>query len=299
MQDLVSNRLQRDHRREVAVRVFVFSGAGDMAGAWGDVMRFAPPFAEIALHEWPSHGIREDEPPCERLDDLAKDAFKGLKTALAQHAAGGALEGAPFALIGHSVGCLLMVEVAALLRRELGLEPVLAVALDRVAPHTPMFTKEGLEKMQSSPDEFMRLYNGEVYRCSQAAGGERGQRMLRMWVDDVRYANEVQPVGFHVFECDLLVLMALHNAYIDQEIQVPNPDPEKVKAHAERDRLMNSSPGSAMDYDFEQFDGWKEWTSGTCTIRGIDTDHLNIKSHPTALDMIYEALRAAIDKSLR
>jgi len=261
------------------------------------VVRFAPSFVEMAVHEWPSHGIREEESPCETLADLARDAFKGLKTAAAQHAVGGALEGAPFALIGHSVGCLLMVEVAALLRSELGLEPALVVALDRVAPHVPMFTPCGMELMQSSPEDFMRLYNGEVHRCAQAAGGERGQRMLQMWVNDVRYANEVRPEGFHVFECDVLVLMALHSALIDREIQVPNPDPEKVKAHAARDRLMNSSPGSAMDYDFAQFEGWARWTSGTCTIRGVDTDHLNIKSHAAALDMIYEALQAAVARS--
>ena len=47
-----------------------------------------------------NHGIRK-----------AQEAFEALSVVLAPHAKGGTFEGAPFALLGHSMGCQLMAEV--------------------------------------------------------------------------------------------------------------------------------------------------------------------------------------------
>lgn len=291
LQNLISDRLKREVDRKVCIRCFAFVGAGDMAGAWGDIMRFAPPFAEIAVHEWPSHGIRSDEPSCASLDELVQDAMKGMKTAISQHAAGGWIEGAPFALIGHSVGVLLMARVAEQIRRDFGLDPSLIVVLDRAAPDVPMFTQHGEEMRKTEPDEFMRLYNGEVWRCAKTAGGERGERMLHMWLEDIKFANDTRTPDFHTFECDILVFRALHQAYIDVILKKQDADPTELHIHQQRDKLMNSSPGSAMDYDFEQFEEWRKWTVEKCVIHDIDTDHLNIKGHPQTWEIINSALR--------
>mmetsp|Transcript_24566 Transcript_24566/g.53618 ORF Transcript_24566/g.53618 Transcript_24566/m.53618 type:complete len:157 (+) Transcript_24566:3-473(+) len=148
-----------------------------------------------------------------------------------------------------------------------------------------------MDMMRSQRDEFMQMYNNDIWRCAQSAGGERGERMLQMWVDDVRHANDTRPVGFYAFECDVLALKALKNAQIDWTLHVENPDPEAVKMQQARAKIMASAPGSAMDFDFARFGEWERWTVARCIVHDIDTDHMNIKSHDRSLELIYEALR--------
>lgn len=70
-------------------------------------------------------------------------------------------------------------------------------------------------------------------------------------------------------------------------------DPSEVLrrklAHEARDKLMFSSAGSAMDFDFKQVEEWEQWaTTGKCTIEDVEADHFNIKDHPKAIERIFE-----------
>jgi len=251
----------------------------------------APIFAEMAVHEWPSHQLRESELACTTLEELANDAFMAVKPALKEHAQGGDFEGAPFAFLGHSTGNLVMVVVAKRVLQELGLEPAAVVAIERGAPHIPLFNEKGLALMKSDSREWMRIYNSSIFNTAVKVGGEKGQKMLQMWLEGSKHSSDTRPIGFHKFECDLLVVRAAHNIAMDLQVKDPKCDPEVIKSHQERDSIMNSSPGSAMDFDAAQFEPWNKWTSGRCKVVDVPADHMSVKYKEEPWQLIWEFLK--------
>mmetsp|Transcript_7412 Transcript_7412/g.23261 ORF Transcript_7412/g.23261 Transcript_7412/m.23261 type:complete len:358 (-) Transcript_7412:139-1212(-) len=281
-------------RPKVCIRCFVFYGAGDTWYAWAQLAATAPAWCEVAVHEWPSHGSRNEEPACTTLDAITDDAFRGIKPAMEQHLSGGRIPGAPFIFIGHSIGCLVATSLARKLKVEYGLEPAAVVMLDRAAPHIPLHSEYGQKYRDESPWDFMRDYNQMVYNTAKGAGGEKGERMVQMWVDDVKIGSDTRPVGYHKFKGDLMLLRAAKN--IGLEAMKDSDDPAQRKQHEIRDKIMGSPPGWAMDCSPEQYEEWSEWAAGNFVMKDINADHVTIKSNKEALDAIWEF---AFDKKAR
>lgn len=282
--------LPEEPRRDIGLRVFVFCGAGDMAAAWAATAASAPRSLELAVHEWPSHGAREDEPAAGTLDELVEDAMRAVRPVLEQHMRGRPLEGAPFALLGHSIGCLLATALAARLRMEMGLEPAVAIMLDRGPPHMPQFNEVGRRLRESDPDGFFRDFNPVIWRTAQSAGGERRERITKMWVDDIKHNDDTREVGFHTLECDLVVLRAALNSRAEDDMR--NGNPEVVESLRARAAITASPPETSLDFAPEQFTGWETWTSGICKIVDVEADHMTVKTHPDALRLIWETLES-------
>jgi len=280
--------LPEDVERKVSLRVFSFIGAGDLLMYWWRSIMNAPPWAELAVHEWPSHGTRAEEPPPASLDALTDDAFKGIVRILEQHQPSGRLAGAPFAFIGHSVGALLVTTLCKRLRDEMGLEPAAVVVLDRAPPHMPLFSPYGSNKMQTDPKQFLKEYIPDIAANAEKVGGEKGDKMTQMWLDDIKLAIDTRDVGFYTFPCELLILRARKNELADTERK--NASPEAKVVHELRDKLMFSSPGSAMDFDFAMFEEWAKWSSADISIQDIDSAHIGIKDHKDADKAIWDFL---------
>eukprot|EP00747_Dinoflagellata_sp_TGD_P218683 gnl/TRDRNA2_/TRDRNA2_90892_c0_seq1.p1 gnl/TRDRNA2_/TRDRNA2_90892_c0~~gnl/TRDRNA2_/TRDRNA2_90892_c0_seq1.p1 ORF type:complete len:339 (+),score=55.21 gnl/TRDRNA2_/TRDRNA2_90892_c0_seq1:74-1090(+) len=274
--------------RSVLIRAFAFYGAGDIVVAWADLECKVPIYAELATHEWPSHGVREDEACPATLDDLATDAIKALMPSLEEHAKGGRLEGAPFVFIGHSIGNKVMSWVARRIWDDMGLEPVAVFAMDSAPPHMPLFSEYGQQQMKEDGVDFMRRYNSQIYNTAQLAKGERGQKMLDMWLKDLVFSVDTREVGFHKFNCPVHVMRALRNWHFDLVKASKDATPEALKAHADRDALMWSSKGSAADCDMDHYKEWQEWTTGECTIHDVDTDHMGVRNHPDTWALIWK-----------
>ena len=288
--------LHMEVRPQVSIRVFVFYGAGDIWYAWAELASKAPPYCEVAVHEWPSHGgaetSRGEEDPCESLDALAEDALRAVRESLEQHTSGGRIAMPPFVLIGHSIGCLLVTALAQKLRERMGLEPAAVVMLDGGPPHLPLHSEYGQRYRDESPWDFMRDYNLPVWKAASDASKkspEKGEGMLSMWLSACRYANDTRPVGSHTFQCDLVVLRAMQNfrgAWLRE-----GASEEERFFHETRDKVMGSPPGCSADFSPEQFEEWEQWAEpGRFMLRDVDTSHMGIKANPAALQIIWYLL---------
>jgi len=62
-------------------------------------------------------------------------------------------------------------------------------------------------------------------------------------------------------------------------------------AQQQRDGYTVSSKGSAMDFDFEQYEEWSKWTSGTCTIQDVEASNSTITYDPKAIEMLCDFIK--------
>lgn len=109
---------------EASLRLFCFPHAGGKAidfRMWSDELLKT---VELCPVELPGHGRRLKEPLFTRLEPLLKAIAQGLLSHLDK----------PFAFFGHSMGALVSFELAHLLRKEYGLEPVHLFVSGRRAP---------------------------------------------------------------------------------------------------------------------------------------------------------------------
>eukprot|EP00811_Abedinium_folium_P022437 NODE_317_length_3174_cov_16.876928.p1 GENE.NODE_317_length_3174_cov_16.876928~~NODE_317_length_3174_cov_16.876928.p1 ORF type:complete len:954 (+),score=266.73 NODE_317_length_3174_cov_16.876928:142-2862(+) len=178
---------------------------------------------QLVVYEWPSHGLRAEEGPSESLQALAADAFAGIRVILKDHGAGGILEGAPFAFIGHGEGAQIMTLVANHLMWEMNLEPKAVVVLDRAPPDVPLCTEFGQEVLRDAPAEFMRHYNPAIFEEFEAqklmVGRELANKLLQTWQDDLKIANTALEAGTHFYGCPVLVARAGAGARFDADAQ--------------------------------------------------------------------------------
>jgi medium-chain acyl-[acyl-carrier-protein] hydrolase len=104
---------------------FPYSGAGaSIYYRWNGQL---PAGIDLCPVELPGRGSRLSEPPFSRIEPLAAAAAEALLPYLDR----------PFALFGHSMGALACFELARLLRRHHGLQPVRLIASGHPAPHVP------------------------------------------------------------------------------------------------------------------------------------------------------------------
>jgi medium-chain acyl-[acyl-carrier-protein] hydrolase len=97
-----------------SLRVFCFPYAGGGASTFHSWSRTLPPSVEVCPVQLPGRERRVKEPPFTRLSDLVQ----AISQALAPHM------DKPFVLYGHSMGGLLGFELARLLRKQGGPQPL-------------------------------------------------------------------------------------------------------------------------------------------------------------------------------
>ncbi len=109
------------------LRLFCFPFAGGSALAYRDWHRHLPEQVEVVPVELPGRASRFREPLLRHVDPVVAAAGTGLAP----------LFDRPFALFGHSMGALLVFELARWLRRQGMPAPVQVFASGRQAPHIP------------------------------------------------------------------------------------------------------------------------------------------------------------------
>mmetsp|Transcript_41755 Transcript_41755/g.75807 ORF Transcript_41755/g.75807 Transcript_41755/m.75807 type:complete len:348 (+) Transcript_41755:64-1107(+) len=282
--------------REPKIRLFVFYGAGDSLIFWAQWMHQLPDWIEAAVYEWPSHGVREDEDHLKDAGLVIDDAMSGLAEAFRQHAKGGILEGAPFALMGHSTGVVLICGVAERARRLYGLEPAAMFFLDRGALQYGLCSDYGKKLQEEDISAWLRIFHTSMARLLDQRGDKdpKARKSFQMWCDDIQMQEWTQPLGWHIFRCPLHSFVAMQNWALD---------PPHVRASmSEQDRLvvesraaiLGSEPGSCALFTRRAYEDWQRWTTESCTHYEVDCDHTTIKDNPFVRSKILEVLAALV-----
>merc|ERR1712151_1181271 len=110
---------------------------------------------------------------------------------------------------------------------------------------------------------------------------------IRMWQNDLKLSQEhTRPQGFHLFRCDLFVLVAKRNFYADSTVAhadklgVPRESmlgPDMLRVHDLCCKITDSGSDSSAPWSPESYSRWSQWTSGECKVLYIDADHVGIK----------------------
>ena len=144
-------------RKKPYARMFCFYGIGDSAGQWMNFVDTGPSWCEIIVYECRAHGLRADEPWDRTYEERAEDAWEQLLPAFSQHARGGIVQGAPFALYCHSGGVVPLCLLAQRLRVELGLEPTVVYVADQRPPNMPFLNDRGLGRRRQERWSFAHV----------------------------------------------------------------------------------------------------------------------------------------------
>lgn len=260
--------------REPKLRLLAFYGAGDqLAAGWAAWAHECPPDIEMATYEWPGHGVREEEDLRKTLDSLRDDAFEGFKDVM---------DTGHFAVLGHSIGCLLATAVCEKAERELNVKPNFAIMLERAPPDIGVLSPKGVELLTNDPKGFCDLYAGPfIYSIG-------GQHAVDMWAHDMFLENDNRDRGFYTYPCPVLTVCALKN-YFEETI----PEEQKTKEYNEVMDIKKAilMRGTTFNFSREQFESWKEWTSEACEVLYVDTDHYGVKQHAKVREKIYSGLK--------
>jgi len=138
------------------MRLFCFPYAGGSALTYRRWVAQLPPAIEACLVQLPGRGSRLLDIPFKQIKPLVEATARGLS----------AYFGKPFALYGHSMGAIISFELARLLRRERGLQPIRLFVSGRGAPQVaesdaptyalpePEFLAE-LQRLEGTPQEVL------------------------------------------------------------------------------------------------------------------------------------------------
>jgi len=200
-----SAKIRNVMKQQTCLRAFIFYGPGGEADRLTPILQQMPDYLEVAVFEFPGHGLRYAEPAAEDLDALVEDAFQGIKPALEEVKEGGEFEGAPFAFIGHSVGCQILAMLGQKALMIYGLSPSFVIILDRAPLKYPLLSLEGQEMLTSNPKEVLKALNFE----------ELENLDKDMWIKDLQLDCEGK-VNAHKFDCDVLVLKPKLTKIVDQ-----------------------------------------------------------------------------------
>lgn len=183
----------------IKMRAFIFYGLGDTAEDFKSIinsMRTTAPWIEIAVHEWPGHGSRQDEPVADDTDALVQDAFDAIAPALEEVKEGADCEGGKFAFIGRSIGCQLMVGVGKKVIMKYGMAPCAVVAMDRASLNIPLLSEAGQEVLDSDPNKVIKAFNTKNFETADKD----------KWAKSLRYGCDTKDEFFHKFDSDMLLL---------------------------------------------------------------------------------------------
>lgn len=273
--------------RAPVVRLLCIHGVADsMQQEWHLFAASAPPEVEVGVHEFPGHGHREKEPVLSSLDELVDDAFEAFREAM---------DSGAFALLGHSIGCLVATGVARRAREELGVEPVFVFMVERGAPQYPLFTDSGLELLKTDRESFMAIWMPMVLSLYTSAG-EMGRRTMDMWQKGWFVENDNRQPGFHTFRCPLTAICA--DMTVDPYLLDPKLLEEGQPLAAKRPTAANMAFTNAEGQTFvghfpmETYEKWREWTEHEAfkIVKCKDADHMSIKGNAPFKKEVFRTL---------
>mmetsp|Transcript_41687 Transcript_41687/g.89507 ORF Transcript_41687/g.89507 Transcript_41687/m.89507 type:complete len:441 (+) Transcript_41687:136-1458(+) len=137
-------QLQKNERQEptAKVRLICIHGVADSYKQdWFRLEADAPAEVEVLIYEFSGHGHRDREPVPSTIRDITDDAFDALREAMST---------GHFALLGHSIGCLVVVELAKRAQAELNVKPAAVFMVERGACQWPLFTQHGLDSLSDT-----------------------------------------------------------------------------------------------------------------------------------------------------
>ncbi|MBE9016055.1 putative thioesterase [Chroococcidiopsis sp. CCALA 051] len=118
-------RSQPNSQAKMRLFCLPYAGGGAMTyRRWADSLS---PSVEVCAVELPGRGMRLREKPFTRLDALVEAIAIAIRPDLDK----------PLALFGHSMGAIVSFELARLLRRQYGIDPVYLFVSGRRAPQIP------------------------------------------------------------------------------------------------------------------------------------------------------------------
>ncbi len=203
--------------------------AGGSASLYYRFRPFLSGLIEICSLEYAGHGRRINEPLYqsinEGVDDLLDQATPQLSTG-------------PYAIFGHSLGCIFAYELAQRIRREGLPQPTHLVCSGRGAPHVPKKDREIYHRL--SPEEF------------EAA-------LVRL--------GGTPPELFQEPELMALVLPILRNDFRLADCYPGHPTDNPF------DFDITVLAGTEEDLSEEQLSGWSAHTTGRCHLHRIPGDH--------------------------
>jgi len=286
--------------RSPVLRLLCVHGVADsLAQDWFIFMNDAPPDIEIAVHEFPGHGHRDKEPVCNGLDELVEDCYLAFKDSM---------DTGSFALLGHSIGCLVVTQIAKRAREELGVEPCMVFMVERGAGQYPLFTEDGNRRLHEDPLPFMAIYQPTVVSFYNSAGAI-GQRTLDMWQKGWFCENETLEQGYHTFKCPVKAIFAEH--MVRPYCKYEDLDPYQKVLVDDAGKVFNTKPEDTEEdkwkngmcfighFPYHTFEAWEEWTEFKGTFKVIevkDCDHMTIKASRYFKETIYGLLREEVIK---
>jgi len=228
-------------------------------------------------------GHRASEPILDTAEALANDAFDAFRDAM---------ETGAFAFLGHSIGCLIVTELARRARAELGVEPVAVIMVERGAPQYPVFTEWGYDLLHTNPEEMMSFRNKLVWEMYQK-GGDVGKRTMEMWQRGWFVENNTREVGWHLFRCPILAIHADSTvrcvALSDAERQAMS-QMFKCNFHWSHKEDGRTFMGHFPRYTYEAWAQWTEHSKGADVRECFNCDHMTIKSSAAFLEMVWAYL---------
>lgn len=301
-------KVRKQGGEDYAVRLFIFYGGGDSFVMWSPMLNNLPDWVDAGVHEFPGHGVRDEEELSKDLFDLSDDAWTGIEPILRQHAHGEKYENAPFALLGHSQGILQMIEVAERARRTFLLEPLAVFALDRPPPGPTGASREGYRLLTLDwPEEFYELQPPlcTMMKDPKQKDQPKVKKIVKMWQNDMRLSNELEtqrPVGFHTFHCDVHVFIADQNWGMDRLYQGLKATGGEITPELEyqmQSQLKIHDSGEASYFNRAAYDLWDQWTDTKVHYTTLDVDHNNLKTHKDMWAIVIAVLKEGRERALK
>mmetsp|Transcript_19644 Transcript_19644/g.35740 ORF Transcript_19644/g.35740 Transcript_19644/m.35740 type:complete len:453 (-) Transcript_19644:29-1387(-) len=317
----IARRWGLDKARKPQCYVLAFPGAEDeVINGWLRLECEAPPEVEVGVYEWPGHGGRGDEPFAKTLTELVDDAFETFRDA--------ALVG-NFAVLGHSIGALIMTGVCERFQRELRRRPILAYSLDRGAPHLMTLTEDVRKLLATDPVRYMEIADPMKKPDSKA---------YRMRMADQPFDDHVFPIGFYKFQCPVHVFIASSllgpqdagataEAHGDDDTTVPEVQgdadptvaaesgedakavPEEVRedsaaAAGANDESLNFIPylsnwfrsGTSRPWTEEDGELWSKWGDDV-SMHPVDLSHMELRLSDTIYNRLYGEIQRTVSQA--
>eukprot|EP00930_Biecheleria_cincta_P089880 TRINITY_DN79216_c0_g1_i1.p1 TRINITY_DN79216_c0_g1~~TRINITY_DN79216_c0_g1_i1.p1 ORF type:complete len:452 (-),score=95.56 TRINITY_DN79216_c0_g1_i1:61-1389(-) len=280
-----------DPYREPFVRLFCFYGVADNFFEWAPFMQSAPEWAEVAVYECKAHGLREKEPWDASMEDRLEDAWAALRPALAQHREGADCEGGLFAFMAHSSGAQLVCLLAERIRRELSLEPCAFFIADRAPPDARAISDVGYEMLCKDPLKFFDHFSPGVLNY-HGKNNKVSDLMWERWKNGMHLTQEHNPkTCYHVFKCPIYCIVATEIFQRDESFREDKLDEAGKSSFLKRVLVTQSKKDSAADWDLEQYDQWKQWTTGPCEVIHVACGHSESRFHERTKETVWGALK--------
>lgn len=279
--------------KKPVVRLLVAHGVCDeYKQAWHLLEASAPPEIEVAMHEFPGHGHRESEEILGDMDKLSDDCFEAFREAM---------DTGSFALLGHSIGCLIITRVAMRARKELGVEPVLVFMIERGACQYGKWSDEGFRVLHEDRVAFMEVMQPLAANL-YSTGSDVGKRTMDMWQRGWFMENACLEVGAHEFLCPIVAIYA-------ELMVVPHLKADEILEKMKDEKIAKTVKWQALTTKQEDgrlfighfpvwtFTEWGKWTQhsdGAKILNCRGTDHMSIKSDGGFKTMVFDSLMELI-----